>query len=134
MVINKKSISIALLLGFFLIGCGQNNQIEEKTNSIAMVDGFNYKAINNRAQAIRTTYKDYEIKVLSNSNEKAEPQSRHRGLVVKINGEKTKTLHLQDSYLGKEIIIGVYKDNQLVKVSDVITVTDRPVTVVDMKL
>jgi len=134
MVINKKSISVALLLGFFLIGCGQNNQIEEKTNSIAMVDGFNYKVINNKDQAIKTTYKDYEIKVLSNSPEKAEPQSRHKGLVVKINGEKTKTLHLQDSYLGKEIIIGVYKDNQLVKVSNVITIEDKPVTIANMQL
>lgn len=132
-MLKRKIFSVVLVVGFLLSGCGDSTSTSSD-NTIVMEDGFTYKAINNQGEGIETTLNEYTIKVLSNSEESSNPQSRHKGLVVRINGEKSKTLHIQNSYVGKEIAIAIYKDNQLVYTSNTITITDQAVTVIDVEI
>lgn len=105
----------------------------EETTTLKLPEGYNYRMINNQGIAVESTLDNYTIKLYSNYNETASPQSRHNGVVVKINEEVGENIAIQATYLGKSMVVAVYNErNELVIVSDIIEVIDVPVIVVSL--
>ncbi|MBU1667433.1 hypothetical protein KKC13_03385 [bacterium] len=105
----------------------------EETTTLKLPEGYNYRMINNQGIAVESKLDNYTIKLYSNYNETISPQSRHSGVVVKINEEVGENIAIQATYLGKSMVVAVYNErNELVIVSDIIEVIDVPVIVVTL--
>ena len=130
-----KVLGISLLL----VGCGsddvKSSESSTQNSATKSPSGYSYKVINNQGKAVESQLGEYTIRITSNSKEKPNPQARHKGVVVKINGENSQTMPIQISYLDKGIVVSVYdKDNVLLSATDEIKVTDVPVVVVEMTI
>ena len=124
-----QTLSIALLL----IGC--NSSDTNSSSKIEIPEGYTNKVINNQGFVVESQLDNYIINILSDKQEKANPQSRHKGVVVKINGKTSKTMPIEESYLGKKILIVVKdKSQKSIAVSQEIEVTDIPVIVVELNI
>jgi len=138
----KQQLTKILAISLLFIGCGGNSTNTATTTPEASVqvasttDSTNapvHKAINNRGVGVEGKLDNYTVKLYSDSEEKAKPQERHQGVVVKYNGKTSDTMAIQASYQGKNIVAGIYDGDKLVKMSDSVSVTDVPVVIIDMK-
>ena len=140
----KQQLAI-LSTAFILVGCGNNTSESEtkkeatpssptvvKDNSIVALKYTN-KVVNNRGMEVEGEVGHYKIKVYSDSKIEANPQNIHKGVVVKFNGETSKVMPIEISYLDKNIMVGLYdKSGKHVATSDSIKITDVPVVVVEL--
>ncbi len=115
-----------------------NNSIsEEETdkNEIKLPTEYTNSVINNEGKAVIGNVNGYTIRIYSDEVEKANPQSLHQGVVVKLNGNASENIAIQATYLNKKIIIALYNNaGELVKISDEILVTDVPIVIVELNL
>lgn len=87
--------------------------------------GFDYAVINNAGTIVSSIYQNYTIKLFANIDLAADPQLNHTGVVVRINGEDTPVMQIQDSYRGETVVAAVYDSNgNLVAVSDITVVAE----------
>jgi len=146
----KKEWIKLLVISVLMVGCGSdtvsNNTEDSAANSVAQtppavqtqVEGTRtevtpaYKAINNTGVGVEGKLGNYTVKLFANNNEEVKPQERHQGVVVKYDGQTSETMAIQSSYQGKEIVAAIYNGDNLVKVSDSVTVTDVPVVIIDV--
>lgn len=126
----KKVIGILSVL-VLIAGCGNNTTSVESKIPLE----YSYKVVNNRGLVVEGQLGNYKIKIYSDSNETANPQNIHKGVVVNINGKSSEMIPIEISYLNKNIIVSIYDEtgNELA-VSEVIKVTDVPVVVIDMSV
>jgi hypothetical protein len=103
-------------------------------NALSVPKEFLHQTINNDGESIETTYKEYTIKLLSDTEEEADSRRPHTSILVRVNGHDTEPLRIQDTYNGKKIVIAVYDaNNELVAISkDVIVDTSNHGNVVDI--
>ena len=107
----------------------------EVQQDIKIPDNYSHRVINNQGIAVEGSINNYTIRIYSNSKEVANSQSRHQGVVVKINGEASENIAIQASYINKTIIVAVYDaTGKIVKISDEIVVTDVPVVIVELNV
>ncbi|MBU1667431.1 hypothetical protein KKC13_03375 [bacterium] len=131
----KREILVLLVASFAFIGCGGSDVSTQTvdTNSLAVPSDYSYKVINNRGLAAEGILDDYTIKIFSNHEVDADPQSRHYGVVVKIGDKIAEEIPIQSSYINETIVVTVYKDNKLIDSSDVLTIDDsQPLIIVDI--
>ena len=92
-------------------------------DSVTIPDTFDSQVINNEGNGIETTFNEYTVKVLSDTEETADSRRPHTSLLVRIDGEDVPLMRIQDTYDGKNIVIAVYNaSNELVAVSDDVVV------------
>ena len=91
-------------------------------DGMSIPSNFKYPAINNLGEVVEITNSGYVIKIFSDSNESADSQANHVGVVVKINGDSLPIMQIQNSYEGKHLVVGVYLNGELVGVSEVVLV------------
>ena len=135
----KRKCITLLAISALLVGCGgdttsnnrdatSDNVLESSTTKIPA-----YKTINNKGTGVEGKLGNYIVKLFANNNEQIKPQERHQGVVVKYDGQTSETMAIQSSYQGKKIVAVIYNGDNIVKVSDSITVTDVPVVVIKVK-
>ena len=128
-----KILGISLLL----VGCGGEDatSTQNTENNLKVPTAFNYKVINNRGLVVESKLDNYTIKIYSNSQEVANPQDRHKGVVVKINGKASETMPIEIAYLNKKVMVVVYNEKgEEVAISEEIEVTDVPVVLVELSI
>ena len=103
-------------------------------NALSVPKEFLHTTINNDGESIETNYKEYTIKLLSDVEEEADSRRPHTSILVRVNGQDTQPLRIQDSYNGKKIVIAVYDANdELVAISeDVVVDTSNHGNVVEV--
>ena len=96
---------------------------------------YTHKVVNNQGIEVQGEVDEYIIKIYSDTEVEANPKHIHKGVVVKLNGEKSRVIPIEISYLDKNIMIGVYdKKGKRVTASETIKVTDVPVVVVELHI
>jgi len=101
-------------------------------DGLSLPTNFRYQAINNTGEVVEVINSRYVIKIFSDSNESADSQANHVGVVVKINGKSVPIMQIQNSYEGKQLVVGVYLNGELVGVSEEVLVNGNitiPVTI-----
>ena len=103
-------------------------------DALSVPKEFLHTTINNDGESIETNYKEYTIKLLSDTEEEADSRRPHTSILVRVNGQDTQPLRIQDSYNGKKIVIAVYDANdELVAISeDVVVDTSNHGNVVEI--
>ena len=103
---------------------------------VSIPTGFDYQTINNSGEIIETNFEDLTIRLFVDYNETADAQANHTGIVVRINGQDTPLMQIQDTYRGHNIVVGIYNmDGELIGVSDVVVVaTEGAGTFIDVEL
>jgi len=88
-------------------------------DSITIPKSFDNQVINNEGESVETTFNEYTVKVLSDTEETADSRRPHTSLLVRIDGEDVPLMRIQDTYDGKKVVIAVYNaSDELVAVSD----------------
>lgn len=88
-------------------------------SGLTLPSGYDYDVINNANQIVETVLSGYTIKLYADYNETADAQAKHTGVVVRINGENTPIMQIQESYRGDAIVAALYNQNdELVGVSE----------------
>jgi len=112
-----------------------NSLVNEMQQDIKLPDNYSHRVINNQGIGVEGSVNNYTIRIYSNSEEIANPQSLHKGVVVKVNGEASENIAIQASYINKTIIVAIYNSNgKLIKISNEIVVTDVPVVIVELNI
>jgi hypothetical protein len=123
------SVAMALLL---LNGCGSN---DKKTDSSLSDINYTYKVINNKGELVKSKVGEYEVRLYSDSDERADDKSPHKGVVVRINETNSELMSIQSTYIGKHITAKVYQNSNLVNNPKVIEVTDEnPIVKIDVEI
>lgn len=105
------------------------------TTTLKLPEGYNYRMINNQGIPVESKLDNYTIQLYSNTNETVSPQSRHSGIVVKINEKVSENIAIQATYLGKSMVVAVYNEkNELTAISDIIQIIDVSVIVVTLSI
>jgi len=130
----KRQIVKSLILSLLLVGCGSNTNTENRVSDTtkSSTTSYSYKAINNSGSGVEGKLGNYTVKLFSNSKELKKPQDRHKGVVVKFNGQTSETMAIQASYEGKDIVASIYDGDKLIKQSAPIKVTDVPVVIIEI--
>jgi len=108
-------------------------------NQVTLPQGYDYGVINNQGDEVSTSVEyngnNYTIKLFSNEQVVKDDMANHKGVVVNVNGQSTPTMNIQQDYVSKSIIAAIYDNNDnLVAVSDPITIRDVSVNIIDMNL
>lgn len=111
---------------------GESTPIDVVINVEDILDlpvGFAYQTINSANDVVETTTVDgYTIRLFTNHQATNDPQSNHVGIVINVNGIDTPLLSIQRSYIGYEMVVGVYDSKgNLVGVSNTVTLSDRTI-------
>ncbi len=119
--------------GYWVKGSNGANFISKGVLSIPFK--FEHQVINNQGESVETTYEGYEIKLFADYNETANAQANHTGIVIHIDDNITvPTLNIQESYIGHNIVVGIYRNGELVGVSTLTEVDpDSPITSIDIR-
>ena len=153
-MITKKIFYSALTALLLVTGCGSssndNNASDNSPKSVNEGDNspqsvsttiettkgvYKYKVINNRGEEVQRKVDKYTIAIYSDTKERAYDKSPHKGIVVKLNNKDSELMAIQSTYLGKDIVAKVYKDDELVLTSDVVKVTDdNSVVLIDVEI
>lgn len=139
-----------LAVSLFIVGCGGSNSgqssaengaadvsgnAQEAVSSVAessLPDGYTNTAINNSGAGVEGTMGSYTVKLYANSSEEVKPQEPHKGVVVKMDGQTSETMAIQESYIGKSIVAVVHEGDKVVKASSSVEVTDVPVVIIEL--
>jgi len=117
------------------VNAGDNSPQSVNTTIETTKGVYKYKVINNRGEEVQTKVDKYTIAIYSDTKEKAYDKSPHKGIVVKLNNKDSELMAIQSTYLGKDIVAKVYKDDKLLLTSDVVNVTDEnPVVLIDVEI
>jgi len=148
-MITKKIFYSALTALLLVTGCGSSSNdnspksVNEGDNSPQSVNTtiettkgvYKYKVINNMGKEVQTKVDKYKIAIYSDTKERAYDKSPHKGIVVRLNSKDSELMAIQSTYLGKDIVAKVYKDDKLLLTSDVVNVTDdNPVVLIDVEI
>ena len=99
-------------------------------NTVRLPDGYVYRVINNKGEEVNTTVEvdgtTYLIKFYANYEETFDRQKNHKAIRVTINGVQSETLSIQNTYVGNNIVAGIYLDERLIHVSNLTEVTNAP--------
>jgi hypothetical protein len=126
-------ISLSTILLFN--GCNSTDTSVSNDKNTALPSTFQYKAINNRGTVVETALEDKLIKIYSNSAVSANPQARHIGVVVNVDGQVSPTMQIEDAYLNTKIVAVLYdKQGNELAVSKEQEVNDVPVVVLNIAL
>lgn len=140
-MLNKRILGVIMTSILLLDGCGSNTT-SKSTEAINNIDegtypkGYPYKVINNKSDVVESKLEKLTIRLYSNVKNKADSKSLHKAVVVNINGNDSKTMPIQSTYLGNEIIVGIYdEEGKLIIYSDVVEITDDvPVILVNLDI
>jgi len=144
-MITKKIFYSTLTVLLLATGCGSSgsndndasdNSSQSVNTTIETTKGvYKYKVINNRGEEVQTKVDKYTIAIYSDTKERAYDKSPHKGIVVRLNSKDSELMAIQSTYLEKDIVAKVYKDDELVLTSDVVKVTDdNPVLLIDVEI
>jgi len=107
---------------------GDEGVLFSAKDGLSLPSGFTYQTINNKNEIIQTTLNGLTIKLYANYAQTADAQATHIGIVVRVDGEDSSLMQIQESYEGKPLVVGVYDaDNNLVGVSDNILINGNMV-------
>ena len=106
----------------------------DQDSTSPLLTRYTQRVINNQGISVEGHIKNYTIRIYSKEAEVANSQSTHKGVVVKFDGDTSKSIAIQSSYLNKKIVIALYDTGgELITFSDEILVTDdAPVVIVEM--
>lgn len=131
----KKIVLFSMFILLIFVGCNNTDTSAQNIENIKLPSGYSHKAINNRGVGVEGQIGIYKIKIFSNYEETANPQSRHHSIVIKIGNQHSEEIPLQSTYINKMVVVAVYKDAQLVGQSDIVTINeDEPLTIVNITL
>ncbi|CAA6815418.1 MAG: Unknown protein [uncultured Sulfurovum sp.] len=137
----KKSFLSVAVATFILTGCGSNGSNTGDSDDggnpeVVAPVGYDSLVINNKGDVVESKLGKLSIKLYSNVADVADAQSMHKGVVVNVNGEDSETMPIQASYVGDEIKVAVYdENNKLLAASDAIEVADDvPVVLVNVSI
>ena len=141
-MVTKKVFYSALTALLLVTGCGNDSTgTNASTETGTTKDGggnpevYSYKVINNQGEAVASKLGSYEIYLYSDSEEKADDKSPHKGIVVKVNDENSELMPIQATYMHKDIVAKVYKNSELVVETEAVEVTDdEPVVLIETKI
>ena len=108
-----KKIAYGALVALLLVtGCGSNSSSESVDSGELQNSSdsrYIYKVINNRGEAVTSEVGAYEIALYSDTKEKANDKSPHKGVVVKLNGNDSALMPIQETYMHKDIVAKIMK-------------------------
>jgi hypothetical protein len=136
-----KKIAYGALVALLLItGCGSNSSSSSESVDSGELQNssdsrYIYKVINNRGEAVTSEVGAYEIALYSDTKEKANDKSPHKGVVVKLNSNDSALMPIQETYMHKDIVAKIYEEGSLIGETEAVEVTDnKPVIMIDVAI
>ena len=120
----KRLFTIGLLSIF--IGCGGSSSSSDSTQSSS---AHLYKVVDNVGEVIQKEFQGYKITILSDKNLSLSDEISQSSKAIYGNINSTPTnalLKINSNYNQMNIVVKVYRDNQLVGSSKTLNIKDNP--------